>query len=476
MRRTKILATLGPASEDPEVLRNMIKAGLNAVRCNFSHGTAEDHANRVALVRKIAAEEGKTIGILADLQGPKIRVAKFKNKSVNLKEGAEFILDADLDKESGDEHQVGIDYKELPKDVKSGDTLLLDDGKIVFKVKSVLGNKVVCTVVDGGLLSNNKGINKLGGGLTAPALTDKDKRDIKTAAALKVDYVAVSFPRSASDMNEARELLAKEGSTAGLIAKIERTEAVHDIDEIIKASEGVMVARGDLAVEIGEEYVPGVQKQLIQRSRELDRIVITATQMMESMIENTSPTRAEVSDVANAVLDGTDAVMLSAETASGKHPVRVIKAMDRICRAAEQNPLVRQSKHRVECYFHRVDEAIAMASMYVANHLDVKAILALTESGSTPLWMSRIKSHLPIYALTRNIETMGKVTLYRGVEPIQFDSTKMPATEVNRAAVDELHKRHVVEKNDLVLVSSGDHMGEHGGTNQLKILTVGNIN
>ncbi|MDO8954419.1 MAG: pyruvate kinase [Gammaproteobacteria bacterium] len=472
MRRTKILATLGPASSDPEVLRSMIRAGLNAVRCNFSHGTAEDHGNRVALVRKIAAEEGKTIGILADLQGPKIRVAKFKNKSVILAEGAEFVLDADMDKEAGDEHQVGIDYKDLPKDVVAGDTLLLDDGKIVFTVKRVEGNKVFCEVVDGGTLSNNKGINKLGGGLTAPALTEKDKRDIITAAALKVDYVAVSFPRSAADMNEARELLMKQGCTAGLIAKIERTEAVRDIDEIIKASEGVMVARGDLAVEIGEEYVPGVQKQLIQRARELDRIVITATQMMESMIENSSPTRAEVSDVANAVLDGTDAVMLSAETASGKYPVKVIKAMDRICRAAEQNPATRRSKHRVECYFNRVDEAIAMASMYVANHLDVKAILALTESGSTPLWMSRISSSLPIYALTRNIETMGKLTLYRGVEPIQFDSTIMPKDDVNTGAIAELQKRKVVETNDLVLLTSGDHMGEHGGTNQLKILTV----
>jgi len=476
MRRTKILATLGPASEDPEILRKMIQAGLNAVRCNFSHGTAEDHANRVALVRKIAAEEGKTVGILADLQGPKIRVAKFKNKFITLSEGQEFILDADLDKDSGDEYQVGIDYKALPQDVVMDDILLLDDGKIVFKVKKVEGNRVFCEVVDGGVLSNNKGINKLGGGLTAPALTEKDKRDIITAAALKVDYVAVSFPRSAADMNEARELLLKQGSSAGLIAKIERTEAVRDIDDIIKASEGVMVARGDLAVEIGEEYVPGVQKQLIQRSRELDRIVITATQMMESMIENSSPTRAEVSDVANAVLDGTDAVMLSAETASGKHPVKVIKAMDRICRAAEENPSVRQSKHRVECYFDRVDEAIAMASMYVANHLDVKAILALTESGSTPLWMSRIKSHLPIYALTRNHETMGKVTLFRGVEPVEFDSTKMPKDEVNLAAIKELLTRKVVDNDDLVLLSSGDHMGEHGGTNQLKILKVtGNL-
>lgn len=470
MRRTKILATLGPASENPEVLREMIRAGLNAVRCNFSHGSHEDHQKRIEMIRQIAKEEGVVVGILADLQGPKIRVSRFKNKSVELQNGAKFILDASLDKESGDENQVGIDYKELPKDVKSDDILLLDDGKIVLKVVSTDGVRVVTEVVEGGTLSNNKGINKMGGGLTAPALTDKDKEDIKFLANLNVDYVAVSFPRSAEDMIEARELLNKTGNSAALIAKIERTEAIGNIIEIIEASEGVMVARGDLAVEIGEEYVPGMQKKIIQHARTLDKVVITATQMMESMIQSPTPTRAEVSDVANAVLDGTDVVMLSAETASGKFPVKVIKEMDKICRAAELDPTTRVSKHRVECHFSRVDEAIAMSAMYAANHLDAKAILAMTESGSTTLWMSRISSHLPIYALTPNVKTMGRVTLYRGVEPVLFNAKQYLPAEVNNEALDLLVKKQAIKKGDLVLITCGDHVGLHGGTNQMKIV------
>lgn len=476
MRRTKILATLGPASENKEVLRGMIRAGLNAVRCNFSHGTHEDHGKRIALVREVAAEEGKTVGILADLQGPKIRVSRFKNKNVTLASGAKFILNADLDKEAGDETQVGLDYKALPKDVKKGDTLLLDDGKLVFQVDEVKGNCVHCIVIEGGVLSNNKGINKMGGGLTAPALTDKDKADIKFIGTIKeVDYVAVSFPRSAEDMIEARTLLRAANSNASLIAKIERTEAVDNILEVIDASDGIMVARGDLAVEIGEEFVPGVQKKLIQQARTLDKIVITATQMMESMIENANPTRAEVSDVANAVLDGTDAVMLSAETAAGKHPIKVVAEMNKICRAAELHPATRISKHRVECHFNRVDEAIAMSAMYAANHLDTKAIIALTESGATPVWMSRISSHLPIYALTPNSDTMGRLTLCRGVEPIYFNAKAHTASEINPKAVDELVQRKVVQEHDLVLMTFGDHVGLHGGTNQLKIVQVGQV-
>ncbi len=472
MRRTKILATIGPSSENADVLRQMIQAGLSAVRCNFSHGSHEDHAKRIALVRQVAAEEGKIIGILADLQGPKIRVARFQNKSVQLAEGAIFYLDADLDKEAGDAHQVGIDYKELPRDVVPGNILLLDDGKIVLKVLETNGVRVKTEVIEGGTLSNNKGINKKGGGLTAPALTDKDKKDILFLGNLNVDYVAVSFPRDAADIQEARQLLDAAGSKAGIIAKIERTEAVKNIIEIIKEADGVMVARGDLAVEIGEEYVPGVQKSMIQQARTLDKIVITATQMMESMIENSSPTRAEVSDVANAVLDGTDAVMLSAETASGKFPVKVIKEMDKICRAAEMDPSTRISKHRVECQFQRVDEAIAMAAMYAANHLNVTAIAAMTESGSSVLWMSRISSHLPIYALTPNTATTGRVTLFRGVEPVLFHPKKYAHTEVNSAAINELRQRHAVQAGDLVLMTFGDHIGLHGGTNQIKIVTV----
>lgn len=475
MRRTKILSTLGPATDNPKVMRAIIRAGVNAVRCNFSHGTADDHRKRVELVREIAAQEGKTVGILADLQGPKIRVARFKNKSVELQAGQEFVLDADYDSESGDEKRVGIDYKALPKDVKSGDILLLDDGRLVFKVKKVNGNAVVCTVEVGGKLSNNKGINKRGGGLSAAALTDKDKKDIKVAAALNIDFVAISFPRDADDIHEARALFQAENKKVSIIAKIERIEAVENIDAIIEASEGVMVARGDLAVEIGDEEVPGAQKHIIQRSRDLDRISITATQMMESMIDNPVPTRAEVSDVANAVLDGTDAVMLSAETATGKFPAEVVAAMSRICIAAEKHPAARYSTHRMKTTFSRVDEAIAMATMYTANHLDAKAIVALTESGDTVLWMSRIRSYLPIFALTRNQETQGKLTLYRGVEPVNFDSTRMPKEYVNRAAVEELVNRKVVKNGEWVILTSGDHMGVHGGTNKMKIVKAGEV-
>ncbi len=475
MRRTKILATLGPASESEEVLTQMIQAGLNAVRCNFSHGTAQDHQDRIKKIRDVSAKAGKTIGILADLQGPKIRVAKFKQSKVKLTVGQEFILDAKLADDAGDEHQVGIDYKELPNDVSQGDTLLLDDGRVVFEVLRVETSKVVCKVLVGDYLSNNKGINKKGGGLSTAALTDKDRQDIKTAAKANVDYVAVSFVRNAADMSEARQLLVDAGSNAGLIAKIERTEAMDHIDEILEASDGVMVARGDLAVEIGDEHVPAAQKHMIKRARELDRIAITATQMLESMIESPAPTRAEVSDVANAVFDGTDTVMLSAETAIGKHPVTVIETMNRVCLAAEKSERTRVSKHRVEMRFNRVDEAIAMATMYTANHLDVKAIIALTESGSSVLWMSRINSHLPIFALTRNHDTMGLVTLYRGVEPIAFDPTRMPKDYVNRSAVDELVKRGILKDNDLAMLTSGDHMGDHGGTNKMKIICTGKV-
>jgi pyruvate kinase len=475
MRRTKILATLGPASENKEVLRKMIQAGLNAVRCNFSHGDAQDHAQRVEFIRTVAREEGRTIGILGDLQGPKIRVAKFKQGSVMLEHGAEFVIDSALGETDGDAHQVGTDYEDLARDLNAGDILLLDDGNISLKVNSVAASKVICSVLDGGKLSNNKGINKLGGGLSAPALTDKDKADIKTAAALGMDYVAVSFPRDAKDMELAKQLLTQAGSNAGVVAKIERVEAVANIDEIIRASDAVMVARGDLAVEVEPERVPGIQKMIIQRARELDKVAITATQMMESMIDHPVPTRAEVSDVANAVLDCTDVVMLSAETAVGKYPDRVIKSMDKICLAAEADPSMVTSGHRVELRFDRVDEAIAMATMYTANHLDVKAILALTESGSSALWMSRIKSNIPIFALTRNADTMGRCTLYRGVTPIHFDSTKMSKDDVNPAAAQKLVKIGLVQNGDLVLLTSGDHMGTRGGTNKMKVLCIGSV-
>lgn len=475
MRRTKIVVTLGPSTDDPAILTKMIEAGVDVVRVNFSHGKTEEQKKRIELARSCALKAQKTIGVLADLQGPKIRVSKFKSGSISLSPEQEFILDAHLGNEEGTEHTVGIDYKQLPEDVKSNDTLLLDDGKIVLTVEKIKDGKIYCRVKEGGTLSNNKGINRLGGGLSAKALTEKDKRDLKTACALDVDYIAISFPRSPEDIAEARMLVQQNNGAAAIIAKIERTEAVGAIDDIIIASDGVMVARGDLAVEIGDAEVPAVQKHIIQRARSLDRPVITATQMMESMIYNTVPTRAEVSDVANAILDGTDAVMLSAETAVGKHPVTVVQTMDRVCKGAEKNPRTYMSKHRVECHFQRVDEAIAMATMYTANHMHIKAIITLTESGATPLWMSRIRSGIPIFAFSRHVKTLQKMTLYRGVYPIPFDATKIHRPEVNSAAVAELKQLGYVKQGDFVIITKGSSMGIHGGTNALKIIRVGDV-
>lgn len=469
MRRTKIIATMGPALDDEKVLEQVILAGANVFRSNFSHGEASDHERRIKAVKKIAAKHGLEVSIFADLQGPKIRVARFKNKRVNLTVGNDFLLDADLATDAGDETQVGIDYKSLPKDVSAKDILLLDDGRIVLTVKSVEGNKIHCTVTVGGALSNNKGINRKGGGLSAKALTDKDKADLITAANIGVDYMAISFPRSAEDMNEAKALIKKAGSKAGVIAKVERAEAMEVIDEIVEASDAVMVARGDLGVEIGDAELPAAQKLIIQRARALNKIAITATQMMESMIENSIPTRAEVSDVANAVLDGTDAVMLSAETATGKHPVETVSAMARICLAAEQAPKAQLSNHRLDCKFEHADEAIAMAAMYTANHLNIKAIACFTESGSTPLWMSRIHSSIPIFGFSQHALSRGKMALYRGVYPIPFDPATIDCNEVNKRASEELKKRGIVQKGDLIIITKGDQVGVHGRTNAMRI-------
>lgn len=473
LKRTKIVATLGPSSNDADMLKRMIDAGMDIVRLNFSHGKASDHEERMDRVRDAAKNCGKEIGVLADLQGPKIRIARFKQGKIFLHEKDIFILNADLDSEAGDEKQVGIDYKNLVKDVKTKDMLLLDDGRLVFEVRSVKDNKITCLVKVGGELSNNKGINRQGGGLSAKALTEKDKADLKTAVKLGADYIAISFPRCAEDIHEARALIKAAGGDAGIIAKIERTEAIEVLDEIIKASDAVMVARGDLGVEIGDAELPAVQKHIIQRCRTLDKAVITATQMMESMIHNAIPTRAEVFDVANAVLDGTDAVMLSAETATGDHPDVVVAAMARVCMSVEKQKLTQVSRHRVECQFERVDEAIAMATMYAANHFNIKAIIALTESGSTPLWMSRIRSGIPIYGLTPNLSTERRMTLYRGVYPMHFVyHPEERAKHINQQAIGELLKRKIVQPGDYVIVTRGDKVGLHGGTNTMKIVQV----
>ncbi|MBK8814480.1 MAG: pyruvate kinase [Methylococcaceae bacterium] len=476
LRRTKILATLGPATDKPGVLEELIKAGVDVVRMNFSHGSAQDHIDRANMIREISQKVGRRVGILGDLQGPKIRIARFKDTKVNLNEGQDFALDINLDPLVGDNTQVGITYEPLALEVVPGSRLLLDDGRIVLDVVKVENMRVNCKVVVGGDLSNNKGINLLGGGLSAAALTEKDMEDIKTIAKINCDYVAVSFPRCAEDLNLARRLLLAEGCQAGIVAKVERAEAIvpEMMDEIILASDAVMVARGDLGVEIGDANLPAVQKLLINRARELNRIAITATQMMESMIDNAIPTRAEVFDVANAVYDGTDAIMLSAETASGKYPVKAVEAMDRICMEAEKQRVVRISDHRMNIEFERDDEAIAMSAMYMANHTKIKGIVALTESGSTPLWMSRISSGIPIFALSSSEETLGRVTLFRGVFPIyhKIDETHDHA-EVNRAIVSELRKWNLAKNGDKFIITKGDLTGVKGGTNALKVIVVG---
>ena len=473
MRRTKIVATLGPATEDPRVIEAMIRAGVNVVRLNFSHGSAQEHERRAAMVREAAERADRYVGILGDLQGPKIRIDRFAGGETELSDGDPFILDASLGRDEGTRERVGLTYKDLPGDVFAGDMLLLDDGRIVLRVERVEGHCIHTRVVVGGTLSNNKGINRQGGGLSASALTDKDREDIRTAARIGVDYLAVSFPRSAEDIHLARKLLQEAGGHGGIVAKIERAEALDAAEDIMRASDAVMIARGDLGVEIGDAELPAVQKSLIHMARELNRVVITATQMMESMVQNQIPTRAEVFDVANAVLDGTDAVMLSGETATGRYPVKVVEAMSRICEVAERHPSARISKHRMDQRFDRVDETVAMAAMYIANHLDVRAIAALTESGATPLWMSRISSSIPIYALSRSEQTLGKMTLYRGVYPVSFNTIRDSHAETNRQVVDLLLAEEVVQNDDLVILTKGDLAGVMGGTNALKIVRVG---
>jgi pyruvate kinase len=474
LRRTKIVSTLGPATDKDDVLEQIIKSGVNVVRMNFSHGSAEDHIERARQVRETAKKLNTYVAILGDLQGPKIRVARFKDTKIHLSVGDKFILDADLGRDEGDQNQVGIDYKELPNDVNEGDVLLLDDGRVQLVVESISGNKVFTEVSVAGPLSNNKGINRQGGGLTAPALTDKDKADILTAAKIGVEYLAVSFPRSGADLDYARSLAHEAGFKPLIVAKVERAETVatdEAIDDIVHASDVIMVARGDLGVEIGDAELVGVQKKLIARSRQLNKAVITATQMMESMITSPMPTRAEVMDVSNAVLDGTDAVMLSAETAAGDFPVETVKAMANVCLGAEKHPTAQVSKHRMEKVFDDVSEAIAMSAMYAANHMQgVKAIVALTESGGSAKLLSRITSSLPIFALSRHEKTLNKSAMYRGVYPVFFDSTLFD-NEDTREALNTLVRQERLQKGDLVIVTHGDSMETIGATNTVKIMT-----
>ena len=461
-RHTKIVATLGPASNAPESLEKLLRAGVDVVRLNFSHGKAEDHIALANTVREIAAKLGRPVGILADLQGPKIRVGKFENGKITLETNDRFILDARC--ELGNQERVGLDYKDLPKDVSAGNTLLLDDGRIVLEVERVFGHEIHTVVRHGGDLSNNKGINREGGGLSAPALTAKDMDDIKTAAQIGADFVAVSFPKSASDMYMARQLVRAAGGHALTIAKIERVEAVAALEEILDSSDGLMVARGDLAVEVGDAAVPALQKRMIRMAREKNKLAITATQMMESMILAPTPTRAEVSDVANAVLDGTDAVMLSAETAVGSYPVHTVESMARICLAAERSMRITLDREFLDRIFTRIDQSIAMSSLFAAYHLNVKAVVALTSTGSTALWMSRLNCGIPIFALTQE---------FRQVFPLLIDAVPDERDRMRHDVEQRLIKAGVVANGDLIVLTYGDHHGTSGGTNTMTIVRVG---
>lgn len=473
-RATKIVATIGPASSSPEVLLQMMQAGLDVVRLNFSHGTADDHRGRAEHVREAARKTGREVAIMADLQGPKIRVGKFENGKVQLTAGSPFILDANC--ELGNDERVGLDYRDLPRDLKSGDVLLLNDGLIVLTVSRVIGEEIHTVVKVGGELSNNKGINRQGGGLTAPALTAKDMEDIRTAMAIGVEYIAVSFPKNATDMEMARQLANIAGMPYGIkpkmIAKIERAEAIPALQGILDASDGIMVARGDLAVEVGNAAVPALQKRMIRMARESNKLVITATQMMESMIYAPVPTRAEVSDVANAVLDGTDAVMLSAETAAGKYPVQTIEAMAAICIEAEKSEHVELDRDFLDRTFTRIDQSIAMGALFTAYHLGAKAIVALTESGATALWLSRHWSHVPIFALTSRVASERAMALFRNVTPIAIEPNS-DRDQALKQAVEVVVSKGFASRGDMVVLTVGEPMGQAGGTNTLKIVRVG---
>ena len=475
-RRTKIVATVGPASSDAEVVDQLVEAGVDVFRLNFSHGSIAAHAAVAARVRRQATARGRHVGILADLQGPKIRIGAFRDGSVELAPGNRFRLDHGLPADGGDRRAVGFSYLPMLESLRPGDTLLLDDGRIRLRIDDVEAAALDCTVTVGGVLGSRKGINRLGGGIAAPALTAKDIADIAGMADIQPDYVAVSFVSSLDDIEQARRLLAAHCPEAHIIAKIERAEVVDDqdiLDGILRSSDGIMVARGDLGVEVGDAELIGIQKDLIARARRMDRLVITATQMMESMIDSPIPTRAEVFDVANAVLDGTDAVMLSAETAVGRYPVAVVAAMAEAALGAERHPVARTSRYRIDRQFSSAQESIAMASIYAANHFPrVRGIACLTESGTTPLLMSRLSSGLPIFGLSSRPRTLARLSLCRGVVPLYFDASVFEPGTTEARTVEFLRDNDYVEQGDALLLTLGEEIGVPGATNIMRFLEV----
>ncbi len=472
-RRTKIVATLGPATDAGDELERLLQAGTDVVRINFSHGDPESQKARVEKVRELSSALGIEVAVMADLRGPKIRVEHFSDNWVELEADQPFTLHATEDPPPGDISGVGVTYLNLPADVRVGSELLLDDGLIAMEVESVEGSRIHCRVTTPGRLYSRKGLNLRGGGLSVPGISPEDEADIRRAAEWDVDYLAVSFPRNAGDIQQARKLMQNAGGQAGIVAKIERAEALDHLESIIDASDGVLVARGDLGVEIGEAELPAIQKRIIRTSLNQNRAVITATQMMQSMVESPIPTRAEVLDVANAVIDGTDAVMLSAETAVGRHPVRVIEAMERICAGAERHMEQSVPEQQLNVRFERIDQAIAMAAMFTAAHVSIQAIIALTESGSTAQWLSRVRTAVPIFALSPNRKSLRKMRLFRNVYPLKFEHSEVTNSQLEQAAVSRVAEYGAIGDGDRVLVTLGDVTGLMGGTNTLKLLQVG---
>ncbi|MGN2247043.1 pyruvate kinase [Frateuria sp. GZRR35] len=473
LRRTKIVATLGPATDAPGMLARLIAEGVDVVRLNLSHGQPQDHRARAMAVREAAQAAGREVGILADLQGPKIRIEKFAHGPIELHPGDPFVLDCAPDAPAGDSTRVGVSYHQLPQDVAAGDVLLLDDGLVALRVVAVEGAQVRCEVLIGGKLSDRKGLNRQGGGLSVSALSDKDRADIQLAAEIGADFLAVSFVRSAADMEQARRLLREADGQGALVAKIERADAIPVLGEIIDASDAVMVARGDLGVEIGDAELPGLQKKIIREAVARNRAVITATQMLQSMVTAPIPTRAEVLDVANAVIDGTDAVMLSQETAAGAHPDVAVAAMRRICLGAERQFEPKEDLSTAVHRLDRADQAIALAAMVLAGQLGVRALIALTESGATAQWLSRYRSAVPIYALSPSADARRRMLLLRDVQPVAFTEVSQSSAANAREAVRQLFAQGKLAEGDRVVLTQGDRVGAGGGTNTLKLLLVG---
>ena len=473
LRRTKIMATLGPATDDRNVLRDVIREGADALRINFSHGDREEHIGRATAVRELAEELDREVALVADLSGPKIRIEHFAEGKAELANGQEFILDTVNPDEPGDERRVGVSYARLANDVKEGNELLLDDGLISMRVESVRDGQVHCRVETGGVLRDRKGINIRGGGLSISGLTEKDVADIPLAAEIGVDYLAVSFPSNGADIRKARRLLRQAGSEAAIIAKIERTEAIRALPEICDTADAILVARGDLGVEIGDAALPGIQKKIIDTAIEYNVNVITATQMMQSMVTSPIPTRAEVLDVANAVIDGTDAIMLSAETAVGKHPARVIETANRVCLGAERHSDESEDANLLNVRFQRIDQAIAMAATFLSAHVSVQAIVAFTESGSTALWLSRVESPVPIFALSPSAASRRRMALYRNVYPVCVEPSGDDMGPVVREGLLLLKERGAIAPGDRVILTMGENQGNQGGTNTMRLIQVG---